>query len=134
MSWLGLKNSGNKTSAKPRNQRVSTPIVLQMHATECGAACLGSVLRYFGRWASLTELREKCEVSRDGSSAASILRAAKHYGLKCSGLSITAENLKLLNMPLILFWQFSHFVVLEGIDDKSFFLNDPALGASKSVE
>ena len=131
MSWLGLKKSGDKTSAKARNQRVSTPIVLQMHATECGAACLGSVLRYFGRWVSLTELREKCEVSRDGSSAASILRAAKHYNLKCSGLSITAENLKLLDMPLILFWQFSHFVVLEGIDDKSFFLNDPAIGRRK---
>ena len=128
MRWLRRSKSEDKSSANPRNRRVSTPIVLQMHATECGAACLGSVLRYFGRWVSLTELREKCEVSRDGSSAASILRAAKYYGLKCSGLSITAENLKLLDLPLILFWQFSHFVVLEGIDDKSFYLNDPATG------
>ena len=99
-----------------------------MHASECGAACLGIVLAYFGRWVSLTELREKCEVSRDGSSAASIVRAARHYGLNCSGLSVRAEWLKKLELPLIVFWQFSHFVVLEGFDGSHFFINDPATG------
>lgn len=74
-----------------------------MHATECGAACLGSVLGYFDRGVPLTELREECEVSRDGSSAASIKRAASHYGLECKGLSIQAEQLKKLNVLLILF-------------------------------
>ena len=102
--------------------------MLQMHATECGAACLGSILAYFGRWVPLTELREKCEVSRDGSSAASVSRAAKHYGLECSGLSVSADQLKKLDLPLILFWQFNHFVVLEGFDEKHFHLNDPATG------
>jgi NHLM bacteriocin system ABC transporter peptidase/ATP-binding protein len=99
-----------------------------MHASECGAACLGSVLAYFGRWVPLTELREKCEVSRDGSSAASILRAARHYGLECSGLSLRLDQLKKLDLPLILFWQFSHFVVLEGFDGDDFHLNDPSTG------
>ncbi len=99
-----------------------------MHASECGAACLGSILAYFGRWVPLTELREKCEVSRDGSSAASILRASRHYGLECSGLSIRANQLKRLQLPLILFWQFSHFVVLEGFDGSRFHLNDPSTG------
>ncbi|MXY35125.1 MAG: ATP-binding cassette domain-containing protein [Boseongicola sp. SB0664_bin_43] len=109
-------------------QRVRTPILLQMHASECGAACLGSILAYFGKWVPLTELREKCEVSRDGSSAASILRASKHYGLECKGLSVRADQLKKLQLPLILFWQFSHFVVLEGYDGDSFHFNDPSTG------
>ena len=109
-------------------RRITTPILLQMHASECGAACLGSVLAYFGRWVPLTELREKCEVSRDGSSAASILRASRHYGLECSGLSIRTEQLRKLELPLILFWQFSHFVVLEGFDGTNFYLNDPSTG------
>ena len=76
----------------------------------------------------LTELREKCEVSRDGSSAASILRASRHYGLECNGLSVRAEQLKMLEFPLVLFWQFSHFLVLEGIDSRYYYLNDPSTG------
>ena len=118
----------DKTTLDPSNRRVATPILLQMHASECGAACLGIVLAYFGRWVQLTELRERCEVSRDGSSAASIRRAARYFGLECNGLSVRLEQLKLLPLPVILFWQFSHFVVLEGFDDRYFYLNDPATG------
>ncbi|MCY3816412.1 MAG: cysteine peptidase family C39 domain-containing protein [Gammaproteobacteria bacterium] len=118
----------NKAASEPTKKRVRTPLLLQMHATECGAACLGSVLAYFGRWAPLTELREKCEVSRDGSSAASILRAARYYGLKCSGLSLRSDQLKKVELPLILFWQFHHFVILEGFDGSNFYLNDPSTG------
>ena len=120
-----------KAASGSSKQRVSTPVLLQMHATECGAACLGSILGHFGRWVPLTELREKCEVSRDGSSAASIARAARHYGVECKGLSVRAGALKMLELPLILFWQFSHFVVLEGIDERRFHLNDPATGNAR---
>ena len=119
--------SGAGSPERPK-QRVVTPIVLQTHAAECGAACLGSVLAWFGRWVPLTELREKCEVSRDGSSAASILRASRHYGLECSGLGVRAEQLGKLPLPLIVFWQFSHFVVVEGVDGRHFHLNDPSTG------
>jgi len=126
---LGIFNrTSRKAAPEPSTQRVTTPILLQMHATECGAACLGSVLGYFGRWVPLTELRDKCEVSRDGSSAASIVRAARHYGLECSGLSVRAHQLQKLRFPLIVFWQFSHFVVVEGLDSRFFYLNDPATG------
>ena len=124
-------SAGAKAAPDSPKQRVTTPIVLQMHASECGAACLGSVLAYFGRWVPLTELREKCEVSRDGSSAASITRAARHYGLESGGLNVRADQLPKLPLPLILFWQFSHFLVLEGFDGRSFYLNDPATGRRK---
>ena len=128
MPLRASKGASDKAGADVSKRRVTTPILLQMHASECGAACLGSVLAYFGRWVPPTELREKCEVSRDGSSAASILRASRHYGLECRGLSVRAEQLKRLQLPLILFWQFSHFVILEGFDDRYFHLNDPATG------
>jgi uncharacterized membrane protein YeaQ/YmgE (transglycosylase-associated protein family) len=121
-------SKGATAASDPTKKRVKTPLLLQMHATECSAACLGSVLAYFGRWAPLTELREKCEVSRDGSSAASILRAARHYGLKCSGLSLRSDQLKKTELPLILFWQFHHFLILEGFDSNNFYLNDPSTG------
>ena len=112
-------------------QRVTTPLLLQTHATECGAASLGSVLAYFGRWVPLIELRGKCEVSRDGSTAAGIVRAARSYGIECKGLNVHIRQLKDLPLPLILFWEFNHFLILEGYDRKSFYLNDPATGRRK---
>ncbi len=128
-------SSGVKGKAAPANQQARTPILLQMHASECGAACLGSILAYFGKWVPLTELREKCEVSRDGSSAASIVRASRHYGLEGKGLSLRVDQLKMLQLPVIVFWQFSHFVILEGYDSDSFHLNDPSTGRRRlSVE
>ncbi|MYF62067.1 MAG: NHLP family bacteriocin export ABC transporter peptidase/permease/ATPase, partial [Gammaproteobacteria bacterium] len=128
MALIAFRGGDDKAAPSFEEQRATTPIVLQMHASECGAACLGSVLAYFGRWVSLVELRERCEVSRDGSSAASIARAARHYGLECNGLSVGVGQLKRLQLPLIVFWQFSHFVVLEGFDSRHFYLNDPSTG------
>ena len=124
-----------KLSKKPvrerKKRRVTTPLLMQTHATECGAACLGSVLAYFGRWVPFTELRGKCEVSRDGSTAAGISRAAKHYGLECKGRSAQVHQLRKLPLPLILFWEFNHFLILEGFDRQRFYLNDPATGRRK---
>ncbi|MYI77640.1 MAG: hypothetical protein F4077_07760, partial [Gammaproteobacteria bacterium] len=131
MALHSTQTASQESVFRSKKQKITTPVLLQMHATECGAACLGSVLAYFGRWIPLTQLREKCEVSRDGSSAASIVRAARHFGLDCKGLSVKADLLKNLTLPLILFWQFSHFVVLEGITERHFYLNDPASGRRK---
>ena len=108
-----------------------TPLVMQMHITECGAACLGSVLACFGRWVHLNELRSRCGVSRDGSTAAGISRAARHYGLKCVGRSVNVQHLRSMPLPQILFWEWNHFLILEGFDGDRVFLNDPAIGRRK---
>ena len=112
-------------------RRVTTPLLLQMHMTECAAACLGSVLAYFGRWVPLAELRDRCEVSRDGSTAAGIVRAARYYKLQCVGWYGDISDIKKRPLPLILFWDFNHFLILEGYDREWFFLNDPATGRRK---
>ena len=96
-------HDGQKSAKTSKKLRVTTPLLLQTHATECGAACLGSVLAYFGRWVPFIELRDRCEVSRDGSTAAGIVRAAKHYGLECTGRSAQAHHLTKMPLPLILF-------------------------------
>ena len=109
-------------------RRVRTPLVLQSEETECGAACLASVLGHFGRWVSLEEMREACGVGRDGCSAADLVRAAREHGLEATGWKQDLEDLPNLPLPAILFWEFQHFVVLEGVGKGRYFLNDPGRG------
>ena len=123
--------SNSAPAKKQRKRRVVTPLVMQMHMTECGAACLSSVLAYFGRWVHLNEMRNRCAVSRDGSTAADLARAARHYGVKCAGRSVNVQHLMSMPLPQILFWQWNHFLILEGFDGKRVFLNDPAMGRRK---
>ena len=109
-------------------QRVKTPTVLQMEAAECGAASLGMILAYYGLWVPLEKLRQECGVNRDGSKASSILKAARARGCEAHGWRWSADSLREQQYPIILHWEFNHFVVLEGIKKNKVYLNDPAMG------
>lgn len=111
------------------NGAAKVPVVMQMEALECGAASLAMILAYYGKWIPLEQVRLDCGVSRDGSNARNILRAARSYGLSARGYRYEPETLKKEGkFPCVIHWNFNHFVVLNGFRGNKAVLNDPAKG------
>ena len=120
-----------KKFKKPLNKGYAkVPVVMQLETLECGAACLCMILAYYRKWVPLEQVRADCGVSRDGSKASNILRAARNYGLTAKGYRYEPEHLKKNGcFPCIIHWNFNHFVVLNGFRGDKAYLNDPAKGA-----
>ena len=104
-------------------------MIMQMEALECGAACLCMVMAYYNKWVPLEQVRRDCGVSRDGSKAGNILKAARNYGFTAKGYRFEPETLRAKGtFPCIIHWEFNHFVVCDGFRGNKVYLNDPARG------
>ena len=118
-----------KTRQPRKNGTAKVPVILQLEALECGAACLAMILAYYGKWIPLEQVRIDCGVSRDGSKASRICAAATRYGLTASGFRMEPDALKTEGtFPCIVHWNFNHFVVVNGFRGDKVLLTDPARG------
>ena len=126
-------NTTTKKIKEPVKKGVAdVPVIMQMEALECGAACLTMVLAYYEKWIPLEKVRVDCGVSRDGSNAGNVLRAARFYGLDADGFKVEPQVLvEKATFPCIIHWNFNHFVVWEGRKGKACYINDPAMGRRK---
>jgi ATP-binding cassette subfamily B protein len=112
--------------------RSRIPFIQQLSEVECGPACLAMVLGYHGHRAALEEVRALCGATRDGTTAAALLDASSHLGLRGRGVKVDLEQLALLPVgSTILHWEFQHFVVLAGVDPRWVEIVDPAVGPRK---
>lgn len=125
-----------KNIKKPIKKGVAkVPIIIQLEALECGAACLDMIMAYYGLWVPLEQVRVDCGVSRDGSNAKNVLIAARNYGFEAAGFRFEPESLKEEGeFPCIIHWEFNHFVVLNGFKGNYAYINDPARGFVKVSE
>ena len=115
-----------------KSKAAKVPVVMQMEALECGAACLAMVLAYYGKWMPLEQVRVDCGVSRDGSRAGNVMKAARSYGLEAKGYRMGLEAVKGISaFPCIIHWNLNHFVVLCGFRGNHACINDPARGSVK---
>ena len=105
------------------------PSVTQLQESECGPACLSMVLGYYGKYLSLYNLSEQCGVTRDGSKALTLIKVAESYGLELQPKRLRLKTIKQKqNIPCIAYWEYSHWIVIEGYDEKGYYINDPATG------
>ena len=118
-----------KVKQPVREGAARVPVIMQLEALECGAACLAMVLAYYEKWIPLEQVRLDCGVSRDGSNMKNLYMAALHYGLEAHGYRMDAGSLReKASFPCILYWEFNHFVVLNGFRGGKAVINDPARG------
>lgn len=129
------EQSQQKEEPKRRLGYVRTPTVYQMEVSECGAAALGMILEYYGKIVALEELRVETGVSRNGCNAKNMYYAAERYGLSVNAYHRSFDRLvQKCKLPCILHWNWSHFVVFEGMRGGRYIINDPQLGRRRLSE
>lgn len=121
-----------KIASAIKKKYTRVPVIMQLEALECGAASLAMVMAYYDKWVPLEQVRSDCGVSRDGSNARNIAKAAKSYGFNVRAFSRTPKSIREKGIfPCIIHWNFNHFVVLDGFKGKYACINDPARGFVK---
>ena len=123
---------GSKVPYPKKKGVAQVPVVMQMETMECGAACLGMVLAYYGKWVSLSNLRKLCGISRDGIKLSTVAKTARMMGLKAQGYRYEADEFfESVTYPCIVHWRFTHFVVICGRRGNTVYVNDPSRGQCK---
>ncbi|WP_311239881.1 MULTISPECIES: peptidase domain-containing ABC transporter [unclassified Xanthomonas] len=103
-------------------------VTIQSEAAECGLACITMVADHHGYGASLRELRHRFPPSLKGATLRQLMQVAQALGLRARPLRLELEGLGQLQLPCILHWNLSHFVVLEDVGTSKATIIDPASG------
>jgi ATP-binding cassette subfamily B protein RaxB len=106
-------------------------IIMQAEASECGLACVAMLANFHGNHISLDKLRQLNPISIQGSNLTQLMQLGHLLGLSCRALKVQLAELKELNTPCILHWNFQHFVVLQKVSKEHCDIADPSQGHRK---
>jgi ATP-binding cassette subfamily B protein len=105
------------------------PFYKQHDSSDCGAACLRMVARYYGRHYSLEYLREHSFLDKEGVSLMGIAHAAEKIGFRSLGVKTGLKRLQEdIPLPCIAHWEQDHFVVVYKLQNKKVFVANPEVG------
>jgi|WetSurMetagenome_2_1015567.scaffolds.fasta_scaffold00040_5 ATP-binding cassette, subfamily C, bacteriocin exporter len=112
--------------------RIRKYSVLQHDSTDCGAACLVSIIKYLGGNSSIEEIRKLSGTSQQGTSMLGLFQASKKYGLDSVGYEASINDIigfkDILILHVINDKGFEHFIICYGFTDNKFIIWDPAIG------
>jgi ATP-binding cassette subfamily C protein len=106
-------------------------IVSQQSEEDCGAACLASIAKYYGKNLTINRLREAAGTRQQGTTLLGLKQGAEIIGFNARSVRASAEILEQLDrapLPAIIHWQGYHWVVLYGKKGNKYVIADPAIG------
>ena len=104
------------------------PYYAQQSASDCGAACLAMIARYWGKKFSINRLRDIAHVDRNGSSLKGLSAAAESVGFTTRPIKASINRLAEQPLPAIVHWEGMHYIVVYEISKKTVIVADPAIG------
>lgn len=104
------------------------PFFAQQSGSDCGAACLVMVSRYWGKNFSVNRLRDIANVDRNGSSLRGLSAAAESIGFSTRPVKASLDQLAKQKLPAIAHWEGKHYIVVYEITPKHVIVADPAIG------
>ncbi|MDZ8189850.1 MAG: peptidase domain-containing ABC transporter [Nostoc sp. ChiSLP02] len=106
-------------------------IVLQHNEEDCGAACIATIAKHYGRTFTLNRVREASGTGSQGTSLLGLKRGAETLGFNARLAKATPQlidQLHKISLPAIIHWKGNHWVVLYGQKGKKYVIADPGIG------
>ncbi|MBT9314461.1 ABC transporter transmembrane domain-containing protein [Leptothoe spongobia] len=104
------------------------PWIEQQSSSDCGAACLSMLARYWGKRFPMHALRERANVGVSGASLKGLATAAESLGFHARPVRASFGRMVDQKNPWIAHWEGNHFVVVYATQTAQVTIADPAMG------
>jgi HlyB family type I secretion system ABC transporter len=104
------------------------PVIRQHSQMDCGAACLSTICKFYGKDVSINTTRDMAKVKQEGASLTNLIRALTELGFRPDAFISSMTQLREKSLPAIANWKGYHWIVVYEVTDKCVVCSDPADG------